>query len=143
MIHLFLNEQIKHHALAIISLIIAFIALGYSAWREEKTEANLNTRMASFEILKNLGQLQVIVNFTHYGMEDNKMNAYEGWGYVALISDLGELLAPSVEKQTKELAKVWGENWKKLKEDPSATEKISEQIDLSRDTVLKEIKNIH
>ncbi len=35
-----LTEQIKRNQLAIISLVVALIALGYNTWRNELTEEN-------------------------------------------------------------------------------------------------------
>ena len=60
-------EQIRRNLLAIISLTVAISALGYNTWRNETTEENRNIRLASFEILVQLGKLQIITDHAHYG----------------------------------------------------------------------------
>ncbi len=52
------REQIRSNSLALISLAVAFIALGYNTWRNETTESHRNVREASFRVLESLGELQ-------------------------------------------------------------------------------------
>ncbi len=127
-----MKEQIKQHFVAILSLLIAVVALGYTSWREEATEHNRNTRQASFEVLKHLGELQVIVNQTIY---QNAQDAFLGWGHVAIISDMGSLLPNPIPKKAEELAVVWGENWQKLAHDEQAQDAVTGQIDSLRESV--------
>jgi hypothetical protein len=84
----YLLEQVKSNLIAIISLAIALTALGYTTWREEVTEKNRTLRAAGFEVLKNLGELQLIVNYIRYDPENPQANPYLGWGYVAIIGDV-------------------------------------------------------
>lgn len=146
MIHQPIAEQIKNHAIAIISLIIAITALSYSTWREEVTEKNRNTRVAAFEVLKNLGQLQVVINAVHYAPDhaiSNPMsNPMLGWGYIALISDLSELLPSPIPETTRKLTETWGESWSQIKTDEETTKRLSNEIDTSRDAILKVLKNL-
>lgn len=51
-------QQIQKNSLAIVSLIVAFSALGYNTWRNELTESNRNVRQAGFEMLLHIGELQ-------------------------------------------------------------------------------------
>lgn len=136
-----MGEQVKNHFIAILSLLIAVVALTYSTWREEVTERNRNTRLASFEVLKNLGELQIIVNYAHYQPDNSMGNPILGWGHIALIGDMGQLLPPPVPEKTQALVKAWGENWENLK-DQETTEKISQDIDSSREAVLNVIKSL-
>lgn len=142
MTHIHIQEQVKQHFLSIIGLIVAVTALVYSTWREELTEKNLNTRLASFDLLKNLGQLQVTINFLHFDSENSMGNPLTGWGYIALINDLGEILPDPIPMQTKQLVKVWGENWNKLKTDQRAVEVVSAEVDASRKAVLDTIHKL-
>jgi hypothetical protein len=58
-------DQIRRNAVALISLIIAVSSLSYNTWRNEKTEDNRNQRLAAFEVLLKLNELQqVICHFT-------------------------------------------------------------------------------
>ena len=88
-----MKEQIQRNLLAIISLAVAISALGYNTWRNETTEENRNTRLASFEILVQLGKLQIITDHAHYGKDSNTGNPITGWGHVAMIDDLSFLNA--------------------------------------------------
>jgi hypothetical protein len=108
-------RTIKKHGIAILSLFIAILALGYTTWREEVTEHNRNMRIAAFEVLKNLGELQVIVNETIYAHADS---------------------AFPIPEKTEKLAKVWGENWEKIKSQESAQDAITNEIDTCREAVL-------
>ncbi len=60
-----LLEQIKNNLLAVISLFVAFSALGYNTWRNEQTEYNRNIRTAGFEMLLHIGELQRITYLAH------------------------------------------------------------------------------
>lgn len=128
-----MKAQIQQHSVAISSLFIALVALSYTTWREEVTERNRNTRLAAFEVLKNLGKLQVIVNETIY---EKKESAFVGWGNVAIISDMGSLVPAPVPEKTQTLVTVWGDNWQKLKKDEKAQDAVTEEIDSARKAVL-------
>ena len=67
-----IRNQFKRHFIAIISLLIAIVALSYDTWRNEETEKNRNIRVAGFEVLKNLSELQFAVNNLTYE-KDNHM----------------------------------------------------------------------
>ena len=59
-------HQLKINAVAIISLVVAVVGLGYSTYRNERTEYNRNVRVAAFETLKNLGELQILVEYAYF-----------------------------------------------------------------------------
>lgn len=135
-------SQIRNHFVAILSLMIAIFALVYTTWREELTEKNRNLRTAGFEVLKNLGELQIVVNLNHYLPENQQSNPYLGWGYIALAADLSQLLPPPVPETVNKLVKVWGENWTNIKTNEEAANLISSEIDASRIAVLKSIQSL-
>lgn len=134
--------QIRNHLIAIISLIIAVTALFYNAWRNEHTEKNRNTRTAAFEVLKELGELQIIVNYSHYQHDKAMGNPFLGWGHIALISDLGQLLPNPVPNHVKKLTEVWGENWEKIPTNDAATDSVTNEIDQSRKSVLDVLRQL-
>jgi hypothetical protein len=137
-----LSTQIKNNLIAIISLVIAIIALSYHTWRNEHTERNRNTRMAAFEMLKELGELQIAINFFHYQHESMMGNLYLSWGHIAFINDLGQLLPAPIPSNVKTLTEVWDNNWGKIRVDETATDKISNEIDNSRESVLNVIRQL-
>lgn len=135
-------KQIRSNTVAIITLIMAATSLGYNTWRNERTEANRTIRVAAFEVLKSLGELQVIVNYSFYGGENNKGDPMLGWGYVALIGDLSQVLPKSITKQTDMLLTVWKANWVDLKKSEESADKITEQIDKVRTSVRDELHSL-
>ncbi len=52
--------------MAIISLFVALSGLTYNTWRDKIIEENRSVRIASFEVLKNLWELQLVVDYAHY-----------------------------------------------------------------------------
>src|ERR1700722_4285133 len=123
--HKTMRSQLKSNAVALISLVVAIIALCYTTWREELTEKNRNTRQAAFEVLKNLGELQLAVNFAFYQPSNTMSNPIIAWGYVTIISDMSKLLPPPVPKVVDDLLNAWQSNWQKIKTDEESVDKIS------------------
>lgn len=138
-----IKSQLANNAVAIVSLLIAISTLLYSTWRSETTERNFNVRSAAFEVLQNLGQLQVIVNYLHYEPDHPMGNTLLGWGRIALIGDLAELLPPPIPSHAHSLVEKWGENWNKLKDSEELTQEISQSIDDTRASIVKVLKELH
>jgi hypothetical protein len=137
-----ITTQISNHLIAIISLCVAIIALSYNTWRNEQTEKNRNIRTAAFEVLKELGELQIVINYSHYQPNKEMGNTYLGWGYIALINDLGQLLPQPIPEKVKILTDDWGVNWGKIKTDEAATDKISNEVDKTRESVLEVLRKL-
>ncbi len=135
-------NQIKNNFIALLSLAIAISALYYNTWRNEQTEKNRNTRTAAFEVLKELGDLQVVINYGHYQPNSMMGNSYLGWSHVARISDLSQLLPSPIPTQVKMLIDVWGNNWTKIKTNEEAVDKVSKEIDHSRESVLAVLRQL-
>ena len=87
-----IREQLKRHVVAICSLAVALLRLGYNTWSHERTETNRSVRVAAFEVLKNLGELQLVVDYLHYQKDQNLGNPITGWGRVLLIKDLSPII---------------------------------------------------
>jgi hypothetical protein len=130
------GSQLKSNVVAIISLIVAITALGYNTWRNEHSEKNRNIRVAAFELLKELGELQIVVNNAVYVKSKNE-NPLDGWEQIAMIGDLAELIPPPVPQTAKHLIEVWKEERPKVKSDETSADKISHEIDVTRQVVLK------
>jgi hypothetical protein len=123
-----LVTQLRNNLLAVLSLIVAFTALGYNTWRNERTEENRNVRVASFEMLKTLGELQLIVDYAHYRRDVQHGDPTMGWGKVLFLRDLAQVVPPPVPEQTENLLAAWRDNWERIETDNAATQKISEDI---------------
>ncbi len=134
--------QLKENLVALISLVIAIMALLYTAWREEITEKNRTLRAASFEILKNLGELQITVNYMHYQPNNRRADPFIGWGHVAFVSDLSQLLPGPVPEKIESLSKVWAETESELKISEAKLQQLSKSIDEARESILETIRQL-
>ena len=68
-----LASHLRQHMLSIISLVVALNALSYNTYRNELTEVYRNIRYADFELLKELSQLQLLIDYAHYDKDANKV----------------------------------------------------------------------
>lgn len=137
-----ITQQIQQNLLAIISLAVAISALGYNTWRNETTEVNRNIRLASFEILVQLGKLQIITDHAHYGNNNEMGNPITGWGHVAMVEDLSFLMPEPLPEMAKNLKQVWQANWEYLGNNQKSEANITEAISIMRKTVKKQLKTI-
>lgn len=137
----FLN-QIKLNSVAIVSLITAIAGFTYNTWQGHQNELNQNMRVAAFEVLKNLGELQTVVNYAHYVGDKSRGNPIEGWKHATMVRDLSHLLNPEAAKQGQTLFVAWEQNWEKIDGDNQAELKISAQITKTRQAVLNNIDAI-
>ena len=129
-------QQFKRNFVALVSLFIAVSSLSYTSWRHEQTEENHNHRMAAFETLLKLGELQQLVFHRHYDQELDKGNPRTGWSYVLTIKDLTILMPSPVPESAEQLAKTWGNNWEGLGNDQDSADAIINAIDTTRSTTL-------
>jgi hypothetical protein len=135
-------EQIRANLVAIISLLVAVSSLSYNTWRNELTEENRNVRHAGFEVLLKLGELQQVVFFSHYDMDQLRGSPRAGWAYVLVINDLSQAMPAIVSQQATILRQVWDAEWPGLGEHDSSAERISTAIDTLRMTVLDELRKL-
>jgi hypothetical protein len=134
--------QVRTHAVALISLAIAVSTLGYTTWRNERTEENRNIRVAAFEVLKNLGELQFLVNRIHYADRADRSEPLRAWGHVALVTDLATILPEPVPPAAERLRAVWSAEWQAVATEEAATERVSAAIDAAREAVLTVLRRL-
>ncbi|MEX2122642.1 MAG: hypothetical protein WD795_02035 [Woeseia sp.] len=130
------TAQLKRHSVALISLFVALSSLAYNTWRNEKTETNRNIRTAGVEMLLQLGELDRIVFFSHYDMDEVRGSPRSGWAYVLTIRDLGRLTAAPAIGSSEAVMQVWQSNWSALGEDDASATAISDSIDRARQDIL-------
>lgn len=150
-------QQVYRHRLALISLAVALVSLGYNTWRNEATEAHRNTRAAAFTILQELGELQQITSYRHYfysRIREQDIPAQEGsdwvrgWGKVLLIGDLSSLMPDTVHQSAMDLYTNWQQHAGSLEMGPNndaaqtAEEAIMNSIAHTRDAVLATLKSL-
>jgi hypothetical protein len=128
-------QQLRANAVALISLVVALSSLGYNTWRNEQTEENRSVRIAAFEVLKHLGELQLVVNFAYFAKDEQFGHPMAGWGRVALISDLSQVLPEPAPQRAEQLREVWQANWQQIHDDEPSVDRITAEIDQTRETI--------
>ncbi|MGQ0428527.1 MAG: hypothetical protein ACT4UQ_01145 [Gammaproteobacteria bacterium] len=137
-----IGEQVRRNSVALISLAIALAALGYTTWRNERTEQNHNVREAGFELLSEIGSLQQVVFYAHFNAGDARGDARMGWADVLTIQDLAALMPPAVGREAEELRDAWQDGWEALGTSDAAHEKIDSAIDTLRQTTLASLREL-
>jgi len=133
-------DQIRNNQLAIISLLVALTALGYTTWRNELTEENRTIRQAGFEILVHVADLQRITYLAHYDKNMVEGNPRKGWTKVLVIKDLAALMPANVMQSSASLLEAWDANWSGLGEDDASVAAIDGAMDDLRAAILAELK---
>ena len=136
------KNQFKNNEVGIISLVIAIIALFHTTWLYNHSEKNRNIRVASFEVLLHLGELQQVVNTIHYQHNTSIDIISQGWGHLSLIGDLSMLIPHPVPDDSKELINAWKQNLDKLSDSEESATQISDKIDKLRQAIVKIITNL-
>lgn len=133
-----IERKLKHYQYtAIISLVFALAGFSYNAWRLEVSETNNTIRMASFQILLELGQLEQLIYAAHYDKDSTLGNPRNGWVKVGLINDLSMLTSNQVITASEQLRYNWQQHWDKMAAEKTSTELLVDRID----NVRKSIKN--
>ena len=134
-----LIKQLVTHSVAVVSLIAAIVGLSYNSWQANQNEINQNMRIAAFEVLKNLGELQTVVNYAHFSEDQARGNPIEGWKHVSMVRDLSHLLKPKAKKESQVLYDAWQNNWELIESNKQTEKQISQQIAKTREAVLSTI----
>lgn len=134
-------QQLRQNAVAIISLFVAVSSLSYNSWRYEQTEDNQNQRMAAFQILFKLGELQNVVFHHRYDMDRTHLgNPRTGWSHVLLIKDLSQLMKPPMREplvlSSAELVTVWQQNWEHMGDRQQSADAILNSAEAVRQATL-------
>lgn len=134
-----ISKQLVAHSVAVVSLITAIVGLSYNAWQANQNEINQNMRIAAFEVLKNLGELQTVINYAHFSQDKSRGNPIDGWKHVLMVRDLSYLLKPSVKVESQLLYDKWKKDWEQIEINPTIEQQVSDQITKTRQAVLSTI----
>lgn len=135
-------QQVKRNHLALLSLLVALSALFYNTWRNEATEANRNIRAAEFEMLKNLSELQQVVDYAHFRKDLQRGDLTHGLNLVLQLHDLGELTPQPVLAASLKLQASWIKHGDQLENNLEAAGAISEEILDTRRAVLASLRSL-
>ena len=120
--------QLRANIVAIGSIVVALTGLAYNTWRNEQTEINHNVRIAAFETLKHLGEVQTIVEYAHFKKNRQLGDPVMGSGRVLLIRDIARVLPAPGPADAELLFAAWRDNVDRLETDSEAMIKITDEI---------------
>ena len=137
-----ISSQIHNNIVALISLAIAVSGFSYAMWRDEQSEKNRNIRTASFEVLMEVEQLRLIVDYAHYDKDKQRGNPITGWPHVLLIRDLSHLIDTDTASAGDKLFTTWSEDWDSIDTSQESVDKITGAIEEVRGQDLKVLRTI-
>ncbi len=148
-------SQFRRHSVALISLAIAVVSLGYNTWRNETSELHRNWRQAAFQVTVEVNELQQIVLYRRYffGREEHPFIPMQdaqtwigGWGKATSIRDLTSLLPEPLPERGQVLFETWQKhagNLDQRNENAQEAETaLLESIDLTRQAILDLIQQL-
>jgi hypothetical protein len=135
-------RQLRANIVAIVSIVVALGGLAYSMWRNEKTEANRNTRIAAFEVLKTLGELQLIVDYAYYRKDRTQGDSTIGWRRVLCIKDLAQIVPSPGPEDAEHLLQTWRTSSETLNSDAQSAARISDEIYATRQDMVAIIQRL-
>ena len=145
--------QVQRNLVALISLAVALTGLAYNTWRNETTETQRNVRLAAFEVVRTLGELQQTVHLVTYGGESSPRLVIIGWGHVELVRDMSPIVSRASGEAGTDLFRTWEADISELElwqsGDPQAQERavageqrVSAQISTVRHAVLEALNEL-
>ena len=133
-----LHDKLKtYYVTAILGVVFAIVGFSYNTWRLEVSEDNNNIRTASFEVLKELAELEQIIYAAHFDKNQIEGSPRKGWVKIGLIVDLSSLVSKPVEQDANALASAWQDKWESITHDRTAVDLLVSKIE----TVRQEIKS--
>lgn len=130
--------------LAVLSLSIALIGLGYNTWRNETTEAHRNARQAAFLMLDQIAQLQQIVDSRYYAGETSEAGRIAAWGKAGLLRDLGPLVSARTGASARHAFDTWSANAAAIdRHEPAAETAMTSALDTLRTRTIEDLHRLH
>lgn len=126
----------------VASVVVAFFAIMVNGHRNELTERNRNIRVAEFEILRNLADLQQMVDTTYFDHGGGKGGQSFTFSRILVIRDLAALSPEPVQQAAEKLMTAWRANGSKIDTSLDAVQKLSEEIVNVRKEVVASLKGL-
>lgn len=130
-------QQIGRHSVALISLVVAIVSLGYNTWRNETSEIHRNWREAAFQITIETNQLKQFVLYRRYfhDRQDHALAAAQdadtwigGWAKATSIRDLTSILPDPLPLHGQAVFEAWQSNAADLDGGGDAAETAEDRI---------------
>lgn len=139
-----ITKRLKiYQVTSIITILLTLIGFSYNVHRLEQTEINTNIRTSSFEMLKELANLEQIVYSAHYEKDLKEGNPRIGWVKVGIIQDLSIICFHEDSMQTKQLYKTWKKNWSLMHTNRESVDEIVNSIDEVRKELRQVLLNLN
>ena len=139
-----IKNRIKVYQLtAIISILLTLAGFSYNVYRLEQSEINSNVRTSSFEMLKELANLEQIIYSAYYDQDKVLGNPRNAWVKIGIISDLSIICFKKDSLETKQLYSVWKENWPSIYTSQESVNKIIASIDNVRKKLRTVLQNLN
>ena len=136
------SSQIHNNIVALISLATAIAAFSYAYMRDERSEVNRTVRTASFQLLMEVEQLRLIVDFAHYEGDKDKGDPILGWPHVLMIRDLSKLVNPDTATAADKLYDTWSRDWDSMAKKQESVDEITTAIEEVRGQDLKVLRSL-
>lgn len=128
---------------SIMTILLTLVGFSYNVHRLEQTEQNTNIRTSSFEILKELANLEQIIYAAYYDKDSIKGNPRIGWVKVGLIIDLSKINPNENNYKTYKLYESWNKNWQFISSDEKRVNEIIKNIDIIKKEIRIVLKNLN
>jgi hypothetical protein len=138
-----IKSQLHDNAIAILSLFLALASFGFTAWRTERSEHNLTTRDAAFQMLGALGAMKQVVYHGHYDHDPVAGNPRTGWVYVDTIRDFSAAMPAPVPAKAAALMKTWKEHWEGIGTRDEDADAITDALDDCRAAVVETVRSLY
>lgn len=133
---------VRAQMLGVGSLVVALLAILLNGHRNDLSERNRNIRVAEFEILRNLAELQQMIDVTYFDRDNGKGTQSFTLSRILVIRDLAALSPEPVQQSAEKLMLAWRENGRKLDTSIDAVQKISDEIVNVRQEVVGSLKSL-
>jgi len=131
-----ITKRLKTYQItSILSIFLTLIGFSYNVYRLEQSEINSNIRTSSFEMLKELANLEQIVYASYYEKDPIAGNPRMGWVKVGIIVDLSMIASKDNDLKTNILYKSWQKNWPTISNDEDSANNIIKGIELVRSEI--------
>ncbi len=120
---------------SILSILLTLVGFSYNVYRLEQSEINSNVRTSSFEMLKELANLEQIVYAAYYEKDKKAGNPRTGWVKVGIIVDLSMIASKKNDLKTKVLYTSWQKHWPTIHENKDSANNVIDCIELVRNEI--------
>lgn len=127
---------------SILSILLTLAGFSYNVYRLEQSEINSNIRTSSFEILKELANLEQIVYAAYYEKDFKLGNPRTGWVKVGIIQDLSLICFDKEATSSKKLFLTWKNNWETMGTNQDSVNKIIDSIEDIRIDIRRILQNL-